>query len=312
MRQPGSRSADTSEQIAVVGSGSVAQALGRLLHDSGQPVVALVARDPQRAQRAAAFVGSDVHVRAYSQVPGSASRVLIAVADDGIADVARALVAAGMNTGIVLHTCGSIGVEALGELRRTGVSCGVLHPMQTVANREQGIESLREITFGIAGDDAAMTWAKEIVRALDGQAIGIPEGGMPIYHAGAVLAGNAIVALLDAAATLLSHAGINHQKAMQAIGPLSRTSLENTLRHGPTAALTGPVSRGDAGTIARHVDTVRDHAPDVMALYLAVTRLLLDVARQQGLAASDARAIEHILDATESGERHEGPDRPNP
>ena len=305
------RPGDTAP-IAIVGSGSVAQALGRLLNESGQPVVALVGHDATRAQQAATFIGTSVQVTEYAQVPRLASRVLIAVSDDAIAEAATTLVTAGMQTGTVLHTCGGVGLEALGALRHTAVSCGVLHPMQTITSPEQGVESLVGITFGIAGDEAAVTWAQEIaLGALGGHVIRIPEGGMAAYHAGAVLAGNALVALLDAAATLLSQAGINRHDAIRAFGPLSRASLENTLRRGPAAALTGPVSRGDAGTVERHVNAVHQHAPEVMPLYLAVTRRLLDIAREQGLASAEAQAIESILDAEEFGTRHEDLDRAN-
>ena len=306
------RTGDASESIAIVGSGPVAQALGRLMYESGQPVIGLVARDAVRAQRAATFIGASVQVMRYTQVPRLASRVLVAVSDNAIANVAGALVEAGMQTGTVLHTCGGVGPDALGALRHTAVSCGVLHPMQTMTSPEQGVESLEGITVGIAGDEAAVTWAREIAQvSLGGEVIRIPEGGMAAYHAGAVLAGNSLVALLDAAATLLAQAGISRDDAMRAIGPLSRASLENTLRRGPAAALTGPVSRGDAGTVARHVRAVYQHAPEVMPVYLAVSRRLLDIARQQGLSTAGVQAIESILDAEESGERREDFDRAN-
>ena len=304
MQNSGNRLSSTRGQIAIVGAGSVAQALGHLLFVAGQPVVALAGRDRRHADQAAAFIHPSVRVVTYAELPGLASRVLIAVSDDAIPEVGAALAAAGMRTGTALHTCGSAGPEALDALTRAGVSCGVLHPLQTVASPEQGVKSLDGIAVGLAGDGPALAWAEEIVGVLKGYAVRIAPEGMPLYHASAVLASNAVVGLIDAAAALLSHVGLDREEALRAISPLCRTSLDNALRRGPVAALTGPVSRGDAHTIARHAGAMREAEPAIARLYLAVNRYLLDVARRGGLPEQRLRAVEVALDTAELGDDH--------
>ena len=122
MQNSDNRLSSTRGQIAIVGAGSVAQALGHLLSVAGEPVVALAWRNRGRADQAAAFIHPSVRVVTYAELPGLASRVLIAVSDDAIPEVGAALAAAGMRTGTALHTCGSVRPEALDALTRAGVS----------------------------------------------------------------------------------------------------------------------------------------------------------------------------------------------
>ena len=90
--------------------------------------------------------------------------MLIAVSDQGIEPVAEALAAAGMRSGVALHTCGAKGPDALRALRTAGVACGMLHPLQTIMSAEQGVKSLADVTFGLSGDPEAIEWAGEIVE----------------------------------------------------------------------------------------------------------------------------------------------------
>lgn len=282
--------------VAIVGSGAVAQALGRLLHTRGAPVVALASRNPASAERAATFVGPSVRAVPCAEIPRLATRVLIAISDDGIASVAEALARAGMRSGVALHTCGARGPEALAALQANGVACGVLHPLQTIVDGEQGVARLQGISFGLSGDRLALEWAEEIVALLGGQSLHPGPGQLGAYHAGAVLASNGIVAILDAAVILMAGAGIEPEAALRAVAPLARTSLENVLSRGPEAALTGPIVRGDTGTVATHTETLANAPATVAALYRAVGRRLLELARKRGLPEARTRAIESLLE----------------
>jgi predicted short-subunit dehydrogenase-like oxidoreductase (DUF2520 family) len=110
------------------------------------------------------------------------------------------------------------------------------------------------------------------------------------------MASNALVAALDAAVILLAHAGIERQAALQAVGPLARTTLDNVLDRGPQAALTGPIVRGDAATVAAHREALRDVDPTVAKLYEAAAGRLLQLAKQRGLSEAGVRAVELALD----------------
>jgi predicted short-subunit dehydrogenase-like oxidoreductase (DUF2520 family) len=287
--------------VAIVGAGAVAQTLGRLMAAADQQIVALVGRNRLRAEEAARFIGGPktIPVLEYSGLPRLATHVLIAVSDQGIEPVAEALAAAGMRSGVALHTCGAKGPAALAALRRAGVACGMLHPLQTIMSAAQGVKSLADATFGVSGDRDAIQWADEIVRTATagrGRSLHIDADRLSYYHAGAVMASNALIAALDAAVILLARAGVERDAALRAVGPLARTTLDNALSSGPQAALTGPIVRGDAATVAAHREALRDVVPTVAKLYEAAAGHLLELAKQRGLSEASVRAVELVLD----------------
>lgn len=289
------------DAIGIAGAGRVAQAIGRLLAERGERVVAVASRNPAHAAAAAAFIAGEAGETACAavsieQLPVRAGRVLIAVSDDALAEVARRLAGAGMSAGAVLHTCGARGPEILEPLSRAGVSCGVLHPLQTVASPAQGVRDLPGAAFAISGDPGAVAWAGRICALLECTPLSIAPGRMPLYHAAAVMASNYMTALIDAAVILMVAAGIDEKTALGALGPLVRASVENTLAMGPGQALTGPIQRGDAETLRRHIDSLAGVPGAASELYRSAGRCALELARRQGLDERKAGRIERLLE----------------
>jgi predicted short-subunit dehydrogenase-like oxidoreductase (DUF2520 family) len=255
--------------IGIAGAGRIGQALGRLLRDRGEQVVAVAGRDSGRTGEAAAFIGEDVRPVSYAELPHLCSRILITVPDDALDAVVR-LLAETMHGGIALHTCGTRGPEALAPLEAAGVSCAAMHPLQTVTTPQQGLTALPGAAFGISGPESpALAWARQIAVLLQGEALRIHPEQRPLYHAAAVMASNYTVALLDAAVILLKEAGVEEQRALRALTPLIRASVGNALTVGPLQALTGPIERGDTGTVAAHLRALTDASvpESVKALY---------------------------------------------
>jgi predicted short-subunit dehydrogenase-like oxidoreductase (DUF2520 family) len=237
-----------------------------------------------------------------AELPRLATRVLIAVSDQAIEPVAEALASSGMRSGRVLHTCGAKGPDALKALRARGAACGLLHPLQTIVTAEQGVSSLAEATFCLSGDSGATDWGDEIVatvRAVTGGAgssLHIEADRLGYYRAGAVMASNALMAALDAALILMACAGVARDAGLRALAPLARASLQNALAYGPQAALTGPIARGDAATVAAHTSALGSADPTVAKLYEASARHLLELAKQRGLSPESVLALESVLD----------------
>jgi predicted short-subunit dehydrogenase-like oxidoreductase (DUF2520 family) len=177
----------------------------------------------------------------------------------------------------------------------------MLHPLQTIMTAEQGVTSLADATFGLSGDREAIEWGDEMVEMVrmvtgaHGRSLRIDADHTSHYHAGAVMASNAVMAVVDAAAILMTHAGVGRDDALRAIAPLARTSLENALASGPQVALTGPIVRGDASTVAAHTEALRSVEPTVAKLYKASAMHLLQLARQRGLSDAGVRALQEVL-----------------
>jgi predicted short-subunit dehydrogenase-like oxidoreductase (DUF2520 family) len=283
-----------SNGIAIIGSGRVAASLGRVLRERGLPVRAIASRDIEHARAAAEFIGG-VEAVEVEAVPGLARRVLIAVSDHAIAEVAARLAKAGFVDGIALHTAGSRGPEALAALGERGVATGVLHPLQTFPTREQGAEALPGTYFAVTGDTRAVAWAREIVELMPGHVLAILPERWALYHAAAVMASNYQVTLLDAALEILEKAGVARGEGLAALAPIARATLENILRLGPRDALTGPISRGDGETVRRNLEALGAVSAGTRELYRAAGRRTLALAERRGLAQDLLRDIEKLL-----------------
>ena len=278
----------------------MAQALGRLLFQHGQPIAVMASRSRSRAQRAARFVGSSVRAVQYSQLPTQAERLIVAVADDALPEVAGTLAEAGMDAGMIIHTSGVWGPEVLSRLMEQGVSCASMHPLQTVANPKQGVEKLPGSTFAVAGKGKAALWAKKLVKLLDGQVLTIKPLAKPLYHAAAVVASNYVVALIDAALLMMAKAGVSERQGRKALEPLVLAAVQNALRRGPVAALTGPIERGDRQTVAAHLTALKALPESVQGLYRALGQHTVQVSRRRGLSKAQATQLEELLE----GEAH--------
>lgn len=291
----------SAEPIGIAGAGRVAQAIGRLLREMGEPVTRIASRDPGHAREAARFIGGGIEAVPYADLPRGASRLLVAVSDAALDEVAQVLARTAVRGSVALHTCGTRGPEALAALRAAGVSCGVLHPLQTIPDPELGVVALRSCAFAVAGDDEGVRWAEQIAGLLEAEILHVLPGAWPLYHASAVMAGNYVVALMAAAEMLLAAAtGGDSRAALRALSPLARAALENVFRCGPVDALTGPIERGDAATVARHLEALAGFPTRIRNLYRAAGCEALELARRKGLAAGTAAEIEAILERTKA------------
>ncbi len=220
--------------------------------------------------------------------------MLIAVADDALADVATALAeACPSGDGVALHTSGAHGEEILAPLAAKGFDCGTLHPLQTISDGDGSV--LDGVAFAISGSERAIALAERIVAALDGTALRIRPEHRAAYHAAAVMASNYITALIHAAEQLMQTAGIAGPEARRALAPLIRQSVGNCIEQGPAKALTGPIRRGDAGTVVAHLAALGSTPESLRKLYRACGIYTLDVAREGGLSAELASRIEKLL-----------------
>lgn len=267
--------------IAVVGAGRAGGALAAALAAAGHPVTAIAGRDPGRAGLLAARVGARPAPTPLAAIL-AADLTFLTVPDTAVAGVAASVAAGGTDLSGhgVAHCSASLGLEALAALRVTGATIGCLHPFQALA----GVESaplLRGALMAIEADPALQAPLRGLADDLGGRPIELTPGTRALYHAAAVLAGNAPLALLSAATELLVAAGLEPPAAEEALVSLMEGALANARRVGPRAALTGPVVRGDTATVAAHLEALRKR-PDTAALYRALTQAILLLAGEGG------------------------------
>lgn len=283
------------DAVGIAGAGRLGSALGRLLVQAGETIVAVASRDPERAALGAQFAGEGVLAVSYERLPALARRILIAVSDDAIAEVAGVMAAVGMDSGVALHLCGAKGPEELSCLADQGVSVGVLHPLQTIPTPELGVRALRHISWGVTAEGPSAEWAAAIVSALDGRTLMVPASKRALYHAAGVTACNYFVGLMDAATALMEAAGIDRASALQALEPMVEATRQNTFQMGPAEALTGPILRGDYETVERHLTAIAQMPATIRDLFRAAGLHTLSVARVRGLDEDKAQQLETLL-----------------
>lgn len=279
--------------VGVIGAGRVGTALAAALGRAGHRPVAASGTSAASRNRIAIFLPQARRV-SPAAVARQADLLIIAVPDDALAGVVEGLRDAFTPGQIVLHTSGAHGLSVLRPAAEAGADVLALHPAMTFTGRTEDLERLAEgISYGVTAPAVLRPVAERLVRDLGGTPEWIAESARPLYHAALAHGANHLVTLVNEAMDRLRDAGVLHPE--QVLSPLLHAALDNVLRDGD-AALTGPIARGDAGTVAKHLATLADTAPESVATYRALARRTADRAIASGrLAPTDAEPLLDVL-----------------
>ncbi|MDT0446893.1 Rossmann-like and DUF2520 domain-containing protein [Streptomyces johnsoniae] len=281
-------------RVGVVGAGRVGPALAAALSLAGhRPVAASGVSDASRRRAEALLPG--VPLVAPDEVLARADLVLLTVPDDALPGLVAGLAETGaVRPGqLLVHSSGRYGAGVLAPALRAGGLPLALHPAMTFTGTPVDVQRLAGCSFGVTAPAELRLAAEALVIEMGGEPEWIEEGARPLYHAALALGANHLVTLVAQALELLRTAGVSAPDRM--LGPLLGAALDNALRSGD-AALTGPVARGDAGTVAAHVAELRAHAPQALAGYLAMARTTADRALDRGLLKPElAEALLGVL-----------------
>jgi predicted short-subunit dehydrogenase-like oxidoreductase (DUF2520 family) len=271
----------TQRALALVGPGRAGTTVAAALVARGWRAVAVAGRSPDAPSTRAVAERFDAPAVAVADAGRDAELVIVATPDAAIADVAAALAPRIRSGALVIHLSGACGLEELGKLQaaRPDVEVGSLHPLQSLPSPELGLARLAGSWCAIDGPASL----ERLAVSLGLRPFRVPSSRRGEYHAAATIASNHLVALLGQATRVAETAGI----PPEALLPLVRASVDNVDALGPAGALTGPVARGDADTVARHLAAL---PPTERATYRA---LALEALR---LSGRDDAALRSMLD----------------
>jgi predicted short-subunit dehydrogenase-like oxidoreductase (DUF2520 family) len=274
--------------VGVISAGRVGAVLGAALGRAGHRVAAVAAVSDASRRRADALL-PDVAIRPVDEVAGIADLLVLAVPDDALTPLIGGFVAADVvrRGTLVLHTSGAHGVRILDPLTECGALPLALHPVMTFTGTDVDLERLNGAAWGVTSDEVLRPVAETLVLEMGGEPSWITEELRPFYHSGLAYGANHLVTLVAQATDLLAAAGVEHPQQM--LGPLLGAALDNALRSGDRA-MTGPVARGDSGTVATHLATLSARAPEAVDAYVAMSRLTAARALAAGLLDVDAAA----------------------
>lgn len=270
-----------------VGAGRVATALAVGLSRAGYPVVACSSRSPASARGLADRVPGCALVPDGTAVAQAADVVFITTPDDAIEPTCSEI--RWRVEKAAVHCSGSLPVSVLSAAADAGALVGGLHPIQTFAGREGGAEKLAGTWFGVEADDPALRRTlEEMVATLGGQAIALRGEDKPLYHLGAVLACNYMVTLASMATEAWGTFGVAPEATLAALQSLMRGTLDNLAAVGLPDALTGPIARGDVGTVESHLAAMEEHLPHFVPAYRELARRTIPIGLDKGTLASGA------------------------
>jgi predicted short-subunit dehydrogenase-like oxidoreductase (DUF2520 family) len=281
--------------VGIIGAGRVGSVLAAGLARAGHRIVATTAVSDQTRRRVADLLPG-VPIEPADAVVAASALVVIAVPDDVLADLVAGLAATGAwRPGqFVVHTSGAHGIGILAPAAAAGAVPLALHPAMTFTGRPEDVARLDGTPFGVTSEPDLRPVAEALVVEMGGEPIWVQESARPAYHAALSMSANHLVTLVADAVTLLEAAGV--EDPSRVLAPLLGASLDNALRLGD-AALTGPVSRGDARTVAAHLATIRDRAPRLAPPYRAMATRTLERALAAGrITAGQGDAVLAVLE----------------
>lgn len=277
-------------RVGIVGTGRVGAVLGAALRRTGHRVVACSARSDLSRVRAEALLPG-VPIVGAQEVAESCDLLLLTVPDDRLTGVVSDLVPHVHAGQIVLHASGRHGLDVLGPLPSTIPVAA--HPVMTFTGTSLDLERLEDCPFGVTAPEAARPIAEALVIEMGGDPVWVDDDARTTYHAALAHGANHLVTLVAQTLDLLAAAGVEDPARLAR--PLLSAALDNALREGDVA-LTGPVARGDAGTVRAHLADLEDADAATREAYLVLASATLDRAVASGLlTAAAAEPIAELL-----------------
>lgn len=300
--------------ITLIGLGNWGTALALALHAAGISVREVVVRNRRASdRRMSEKIGARLTTLQHSRL--DADILWICTPDTRIAETAQDLAhrvaqlrrtAASARTPrlqqkparpIVLHSSGALPSAELSALRTVGASLASVHPLMTFPRKNVAHISLAGVPFAVEGDARACREARKLVCALGGEAFVLRAENKPLYHSFGAFASPLILALLTAATEAGVAAGLSPKDARRRMRPIAESTIRNFFADGPDKSFSGPIARGDAATIARHLDALRPH-PKLANIYRELSRFALT-----SLPARNRMQMERLLDPSRDGRK---------
>jgi len=281
----------------VVGLGRVGSLMARVIDEQGQ-LHGITVRKEEDLARAHRF---SENVQKTLEPPERLPEncvVLLCVPDAAVLGVSALW--AGRGAVAYVHFSGALGVEAVQEQVRSQ-DVAALHPLLSVSSDDMSSSYAQGVTFGLSAGGNARAVAVQIAQWFGGSVVDVQDGSREAWHLLATLASNGVYALIHIATQVAAAHGITGFDVERGLAALAAQSAQSAEAHGAVEAATGPVVRGDASTVQKHLAVLQD-APDTRALYVALSRALIDIAEMRALPQSKLAALRAVIES--NGEKH--------
>lgn len=278
--------------LNIIGCGKAGRTLARLW--AGQAVLTIggvLNRSMDSAGKAVEFIGAGLAVNSIEQME-PADLYLVGTPDDQLAAACGLLASSGLlsSGGIVFHLSGATRSSVLDAARGAGARAASIHPVKSFADPAVSVRSFTGTYCGAEGDPDAVAALARCFEAIGGRMFAIDPEHKEIYHAASVFSCNYVTALLEVGVQSYMKAGIPRDTAFEIVAPILRETIDHLLAMGTVNALTGPIARGDHGTVSRQVEALAAWDPEFCELYRRLGAVALDLSKRQGTAPQGSLA----------------------
>jgi predicted short-subunit dehydrogenase-like oxidoreductase (DUF2520 family) len=284
--------------LNIVGAGRVGKTFARLWVEAGRVrVQQIMNRSLASGAAAATFIGEGTPVADWQELE-PADLCMLATNDSALDECAANLAASGaLRPGnVVFHCSGAVGYQVLSPVEPVGARIARLHALRSFASPDKAVHTFAGTHCGLEGDADAVRTLDTLVRACGGHGFRMPDAGAVYYHAGAVLVSNYMVALFAAGLRCFAKAGFEVSDASAMLRGLAAGTLENVFELGTSAALTGPIARGDTEVVRLQFEALLASEPTLAEVYRSLGTLAVELSERQGSAASaDLAQIDALL-----------------
>ncbi|HUH66928.1 MAG TPA: DUF2520 domain-containing protein [Syntrophales bacterium] len=289
------------DAIAILGLGKVGTAVGFLLKKAGYRIVAVATRSTEARERGKTYTGGKPKLN-FADAAREATCIFITTTDDSIASVCNEIASrGGIKPGAkVIHMSGAGGLDLLAPARSAGARTACIHPLQSFPDIESAIANIPGSTFGITSDDTIKEWCSQVVKDLGGTPVFISDEDKPLYHAAACIASNYLAAIIHMVEEIYGSIGLSREDAVRSNWPLVMGTLGNIESKGAVQALTGPIARGDTGTVKKHLAALQGRLPGLLQAYKSLGIITCDIGlKKKTLSHETAQKINELLERGE-------------
>lgn len=286
-------------KLGFIGAGVVGTALAVRLQEKGYPVIAVASRSKESAQKLADAVMGCRAFDSKQEVVDEADIVFVTTPDDEVQEVVGELLWSKEKSAI--HCSGVDSLDVLQKAKDDGAQVGGFHPLQTFASVTHAINNLPGSTFAVEAEEPLSNTLKQMAQSLDGEFVVLGLGDKALYHAAAVVACNYTVTLMKMATDMWKSFGVSTEDATKALLPLLRGTINNIENVGLPNCLTGPIARGDIGTVLKHLDAMEEKAPELAGTYREMGLQTIPIALNKGkIDLARAEELRLLLKKTET------------
>lgn len=289
-------------KCGIYGCGRVGRALSVALKNSGFDLVLLVDRNPKlllTLQRLFPKVKITNQIIDWPKL----DLLFITVSDGAIKSVAESIAESSVDIGgaVAAHTNGSMTSDEISSLKSKGCYIASMHPVQSLSGTQRDSATIRTSFFALEGEEEALSVLKQVIEKMGGRHFDLRPEHKESHHLACVMAANYVITLMKMAADLLKPTGLERGEAKNILLPLMKNCLDNIERQGLPQALTGPIVRGDVGTVRDHLRLLNKQHPELLQVYTDLGLNTVELARE--LRGDNEKTLKQIRDLLKNAQK---------